>query len=99
MRAVDDQAGINGLLAGLHRIQGGHELAREHRRGTTAASNHAGADRGRIDLQTASHLERLHEFAEPALVSSLYDKVQGVFALHDGLTLNLHPVLPHVWAA
>jgi hypothetical protein len=99
MRTVDDQAGINGLLAGFHGIQGGHGLAGGHRRSTTAASNDTGAGRGRIDLQTASHLERPQEFAEPALVSSFYDNVQGVLTLHDGLALDLQPMLPDVWAA
>jgi hypothetical protein len=99
MRAMYDQAGFNRLLAGIFGIERRYEFAYRHRRRTSPAGDHAGTCRGRVDVEASGHLKGLQELAQAALLTCLDDEVQGVFTLNDRLAENLHPVLPHVWAA
>ena len=77
----------------------GTSAARRHRRRAATARDRAHARRGRVDVETASHLERLHELAQAFLVSGFHDHVHRVLALHDGFALDLQSELPDVRAA
>src|SRR4030095_4884087 len=47
-------------------------------------------------LETASHLERLHELAQAFLVGGFHDHVHRVLAVHDGFALDLQAELPDI---
>ena len=98
MRSVHDHAGVDRLLAGLFGIQRGHVWARRHGRRAATARDCADARRGRVDVETASHLERLHELAQAVLVSGFHDHVHRVLAVHDGFALDLQAELPDIRA-
>src|SRR5437867_3567235 len=99
MRAMDDQACLNRLLARLFGIQRGPHLAYRHRPTAAAAGDHAGAGRSRVDVDAACLLEWTHELVQAVFVGSFDDQVQRVLALDDGLAFDLHPMLPDVGAA
>jgi hypothetical protein len=94
MRPMDYQASFKSRLAGLFGIQCRHELTYRRWHAAAAAGDNARAGRGWVDVHAASHLEWLQECTQMYLISSFGDEVQGVFTLHDGLAMNLYPVLP-----
>src|SRR5262245_19957653 len=68
IRAVDDQARLDGLLAGVFWVQARNSGARRWRCAASAAGDHARTRRGRVDLESAGHLKRLHEPAQVCFV-------------------------------
>src|SRR6267378_1918648 len=99
MRAMDDQARFNRLLARLFGIERRPHLAYRHRPTAAAAGDHTGAGRSRIDVDAACLLEWTHELVQAFFVGSFDDQVQRVLTLYDGLAFDLHPMLPDIWAA
>src|SRR5207253_7728458 len=99
MRPVHHQPGVNRLLAGFFGIQRRHAPAHRHGRRAATVRDRTHASRGWVDVESASHLERLHERAQADLVSSFHYQEHRVLGLHDGFALNLQSELPDVWAA
>src|SRR3979490_2284175 len=99
MRTMDQQAGFNSLLARRFRIHCADVVRRVCGRSTSSARNYASTGRGRINIETARHLEWPHEIAEAALFHSFHDEIEGVLTLYDCLAPNFDPVLPEICAA
>jgi hypothetical protein len=96
---MHDKAGIDRLLARVLGIQRRQLSARRHRRGASAARDHAHARRRRIDVQAASRLEWLHEFTQERFILGFYDQVHRVCALDDRFTLDPHAKFPDIRTA
>jgi len=99
MRPVDQEPGVDRVLADLFGIELGQAVRHGQRRAAAAARHHTGAGGGGKDVHTARHLERLEELSQVLLVGRLGDEEHGVLALHHRLAQDLHPVPPHVGAA
>ena len=99
VRAMHDELGVERVLAGLFGIDRRHGVACRQVLPAAAACDDAGAGRGRINVQAASLLERVHEPAQLTLVACFHDEIHRVFPPYHGLTLDLHAVLPHVGTA
>ena len=97
MRAMHDEARVDRMLAGFLRIECGERLVDHGHRGcASAAGNHSHA-RGRgKDVNRARLRERSHERANTIFVARLDDHVEGVLALHDGLSLDVDAMVPDV---
>src|SRR5688572_14733288 len=96
---MDDEPGIDCLLAGEFSIHGWPRITHGERGPAAAARDDAGACGRRINIEAARHFEWPHELAQTALVVCLGDDIQRVLALDDGLALDLHSVAPNVRSA
>ena len=98
VRAVYDQAGLDGPLARLLRV---HDIGTRRRcfDGAASAGNDFRARRCRVHVGRSDPRERLHERRNRRFVGGLHDHVERVFALHHRLAQDLDAVLAHVGAA
>ena len=94
---MDDEARVDRMLTGFLRIECGDRLVDHGHRGcASAAGNHSHARGRRKDVNRARLRERSHERANTVFVARLDDHVEGVFALHDGLSLDVDAMVPDV---
>lgn len=99
MRAMDDEAIVDGTLTGLFGIQRRRDVLGRERRATASVGDDAGARRCAMNIDSASSLKGFHELAHEALIVGLHDGVHGMLARHDRLPQYFQAIPADVRAA